>query len=82
MMHQCLAKKYKYNDEAVPYYKYKIFAEKHTKILRVTARNKNMWKVEDVKVVPLIISTAGVILKCLHGSINLLEFASTSFILM
>jgi len=38
---------------------------------------KRLWKVEDVRVVPLIISTTGVISKCLHESIKLLELTST-----
>jgi len=37
---------------------------------------------ENVKMVPLVISTTGVIPKCLHESIKLLELASTSFNLM
>jgi len=41
-----------------------------------------VWEVEDVKMVPFEISTTGIIPKCLHESIKLLELSSTSFILM
>jgi len=57
-------------------------AEKQRKYCELQQEIKRMWEVEDVNVVPFVISTIGVIPKCLHKNIKRLKLSSTSFILM
>jgi len=51
-------------------------AEKQRKYRELQQEIKRMWQVEDVNVVPLVITTTKVLPKCINGSITQLELSS------
>lgn len=52
------------------------YKEKIAKYIALAAEIKQLWKVEDTKIVPIIIETAGEVAKSLKESLRVLDIPS------
>lgn len=50
-----------------------VYTEKMSKYIHLATKTKGQWQVESVKIIPITISTSGVVPKSLRLNLNLLD---------